>query len=99
MKVTENKFEKFGKKYSKDDVVGCFFRVDAKGVGVGWTVNGADLGGETFAVGLTEAELRSGMFPACAMKNAQCTFNFGEKVRRGEQSDASSEYCMWGAYP
>ena len=41
MKVTENKFEKFGKKYSKGDVVGCFFRISGGRVGVGWTMNGS----------------------------------------------------------
>jgi hypothetical protein len=50
MKVNKNQFEKFGKPYNKGDVVGCFFSVKGKRVGVGWTVNGEDMGGEIFQV-------------------------------------------------
>ena len=45
MKVTKNKFEKWGETYGKGDVVGCYFSVGNDGrVKVGWTKNGKDIG-------------------------------------------------------
>ncbi|GMH78236.1 hypothetical protein TL16_g12787 [Triparma laevis f. inornata] len=93
MKVNKNKFEKFGMPYSKGDVVGCFFSVNCGKVGVGWTVNGEDLGGEVFNVEVPEADMGAGIFPTCAMKNAQCTFNFGKADFKFKPPEGYCKFC------
>jgi len=77
MKVQNNKFEKWGQAYGKEDVIGCYFSVEEGGrVKVGWTKNAKDLGLGYDEV-VDKSKLVGGLFPMVAMKNAQCTFDFG----------------------
>ena len=40
-----------------------------------------------------KSELAAGLFPACAMKNAQCTFNFGENGFKFEPPAGYAKFC------
>ncbi|KAH8098309.1 DNA/RNA helicase [Aureococcus anophagefferens] len=65
-------FEAYGETYGKGDVVGCWLDLDS---GRAATKNGADLGA-AFAP-LPANLAKEWLYPAVAMRNAQCSVNLG----------------------
>lgn len=52
------------------------------------------MGGEVFSVEVQQADMGAGIFPACAMKNAQCTFNFGREGFKFEPLNSTyGKFC------
>ncbi|KAH8058494.1 DNA/RNA helicase [Aureococcus anophagefferens] len=66
-------FEAYGETYGKGDVVGCWLDLDSGSCG--YTKNGADLGA-AFAP-LPANLAKEWLYPAVAMRNAQCSVNLG----------------------
>jgi len=87
VKVNSNSFIKYGGNvdgegmtFTKNDVIGCFISITQsptpKGE-VSWSKNGKHLG-FGFDIDLAKIEPAfTGLFPAVAMKNAECVLNFG----------------------
>ena len=89
MKSNGRKFEKYGVAYTKGDVVGVFLDLESKNNRtVSFSVNGKKHG---VAYKLTNPKLTGPFFPACVLKNAEMTFNFGA-TRFAFPPDAKSGY-------
>ena len=66
-------FEAYGETYGKGDVVGCWLDLDSGSCG--YTKNGADLGAAFSPLPANLA--KEWLYPAVAMRNAQCSVNLG----------------------
>lgn len=74
-KKSHNKsFENYGETFTKGDVVGCL--LDCENARVRFTKNGRDLG-EAFT--LSEQTIKTVLFPAVCVKNAECAVHFQGK--------------------
>ena len=73
MKSNGRKFEKYGHAFSKGDVIGCFFIFLKRQIR--FSINGKSCG---VAYNLSP-KAKGPFFPAVVLKNAQMSFNFGEK--------------------
>ena len=73
MKSNNNKFVVYdnGTGYGMNDVVGCLLDLDSRTIA--YSLNGRELG-KAFDVPIPT--IAEGLFPAFALKNAQCKFNF-----------------------
>lgn len=67
-----NEFTEYGRKFGKGDVVGCCLDADAHEVS--FCLNGAALGA---AYALPQHLKGCALFPALALKNSECSVNFG----------------------
>eukprot|EP00943_MAST-04B_sp_MAST-4B-sp1_P003932 g3932.t1 len=73
MKSNNRKFEKYGKAFSRGDVIGCFLSFDKHEIS--FSINGKSCG-----VAYTlSSKMKGPFFPAVVLKNAQMSFNFGER--------------------
>ena len=73
MKSNSRKFEKYGTAFSKGDVIGCYLSSDKHEIS--FSINGKSCG---IAYKLSP-KAKGPFFPAVVLKNAQMSFNFGEK--------------------
>ena len=73
-KSNDRQFDDYGEAYGKSDVIGCYLDLDNEEVA--YTKNGRDLG---LAFALRREHKGKPVFPAAVLKNAEMSFNFGEK--------------------
>lgn len=80
MKSWGGKFDAYGRKYGKGDVVSCLlsFEEESGAVTVAFLYNGEDLGAAFEAVQAGQLQGDGVLFPAVALKNAQVEVDFGE---------------------
>ena len=73
-KSYNSQFDEYGEKFGKNDTLGCYLDLLSKEIS--YSKNGKDLG---IAFRIDKDLIGCPFFPACTIKNAELSFNFGDK--------------------
>ena len=81
-KSFNSQFDDYGEKFGKNDTLGCYLDLCSKEIS--YSKNGKDLG---IAFRIDKDLIGSPFFPACTIKNAELTFNFGDKEFKSDLAE------------
>lgn len=83
-KSFNSQFESYGETFGKNDTLGCYMDLFANEIS--YSKNGKDLG---IAFKIDKTLTGTPFFPACTIKNAELSFNFGDKPFQSDPLEGS----------